>query len=220
MKALSYFWVAIAEFAIAVTAAGQIDSPSVGDSHPMADATPSDQAAVARSPVVARENKHANLVDPTADEKLGVPPTVANSPADPPQVSQSGAAKPPASVDTAGQDSDRDAARRELRDRQQGARQAHRDQRQDRANDRWRFRFHNGEWWYWMPGNFWVYYRGNHWNRYDAAKFQSPTSFANRFVNPVNPYSSSNGYFGGYGFRSDNNSGYSGQFGYRSYYGR
>jgi hypothetical protein len=53
------------------------------------------------------------------------------------------------------------------------------DQKQD--DQQWRFTFHNGEWWYWLPENRWVYWRNNRWNDYD------PQTFAYRHVPSVVP---------------------------------
>ncbi len=38
-------------------------------------------------------------------------------------------------------------------------------------DQQWRFTFHNGEWWYWLPANRWVYWRDNRWNDYDPQTF-------------------------------------------------
>jgi hypothetical protein len=38
----------------------------------------------------------------------------------------------------------------------------------------WRYRIHNGEWWYWMPANYWMYYRGGRWIPYDAVVYRRP----------------------------------------------
>jgi hypothetical protein len=64
----------------------------------------------------------------------------------------------------------------------------------------WRYRYHNGRWWYWSPNNYWLYYGNNGWHRH--------------------------GYYGGYGsgygygYRSPDR-GYYGYRGYpnRGYYG-
>jgi hypothetical protein len=42
-------------------------------------------------------------------------------------------------------------------------------QKQD--DQQWRFTFHNGEWWYWLPENRWVYWRDNRWNDYNPQTF-------------------------------------------------
>jgi hypothetical protein len=33
----------------------------------------------------------------------------------------------------------------------------------------WRYVWHSGEWWYWLPQEKWVYWRNNQWNDYDPA---------------------------------------------------
>ncbi len=50
------------------------------------------------------------------------------------------------------------------------------DQTTKQSQDQWRYTFHNGEWWYWLPTNRWVYWRGNQWNDYDARTFASAHS--------------------------------------------
>lgn len=32
----------------------------------------------------------------------------------------------------------------------------------------WRFKRHNGRWWYWLPSNSWVYFQNDRWVRYEA----------------------------------------------------
>ncbi|HMO85358.1 MAG TPA: hypothetical protein PKC18_10610, partial [Lacipirellulaceae bacterium] len=44
-------------------------------------------------------------------------------------------------------------------------------------NARWRFKQHNGEWWYWTPQNQWMYHRGGQWQNYDANNFTGPRNF-------------------------------------------
>ncbi len=31
-------------------------------------------------------------------------------------------------------------------------------------NNQWRFKYHSGHWWYWLPENRWVYWRNGQWN--------------------------------------------------------
>ena len=50
------------------------------------------------------------------------------------------------------------------------------DQKQGRRQDLWRYTFHNGEWWYWLPTNRWVYRRDDRWNAYDPKTFTSANS--------------------------------------------
>ena len=38
----------------------------------------------------------------------------------------------------------------------------------------WRYTFHNGEWWYWLPTSRWVYWRDNRWNAYDPKTYAYP----------------------------------------------
>jgi hypothetical protein len=48
---------------------------------------------------------------------------------------------------------------------------------------RWRYKFHNGEWWFWTTQNRWMYYRNGQWNDYNPESFTrmypEPTSYDN-----------------------------------------
>jgi hypothetical protein len=35
----------------------------------------------------------------------------------------------------------------------------------------WRYKHHQGRWWYWLPSNSWVYWQDSQWVRYDADRF-------------------------------------------------
>lgn len=35
--------------------------------------------------------------------------------------------------------------------------------------EEWRYKQHNGTWWYWMPENYWMVYRNNAWTRFETA---------------------------------------------------
>lgn len=48
------------------------------------------------------------------------------------------------------------------------------DQRTIQVQDHWRYTFHNGEWWYWLPTKKWVYWRENRWNEFDPKTYVSP----------------------------------------------
>ena len=50
------------------------------------------------------------------------------------------------------------------------------DQKQGQGQDQWRYTFHNGEWWYWLPADRWVYWRDNRWNDYDPKTFTYPNA--------------------------------------------
>jgi hypothetical protein len=50
------------------------------------------------------------------------------------------------------------------------------DQKQVQDHDRWRYTFHNGEWWCWLPEGRWVYWRGDRWNDYHAKSYAPPAS--------------------------------------------
>jgi hypothetical protein len=40
-------------------------------------------------------------------------------------------------------------------------------------SDAWRFKYHQGRWWYWLPSNSWVFYQNRQWIRYDADRLPS-----------------------------------------------
>jgi hypothetical protein len=63
--------------------------------------------------------------------------------------------------------------------------------------DQWRYRWHNGTWWYWTPANRWVYRNGNEWTNYEPAVTAVPDA---RYTSqPVYGYyqSGPNGYYPG-----------------------
>ena len=39
------------------------------------------------------------------------------------------------------------------------------------AGETWRYRQHDGLWWYWLPSNKWVYWTDGHWTPYDATTY-------------------------------------------------
>lgn len=39
--------------------------------------------------------------------------------------------------------------------------------------ERWRFRHHNGHWWYWLPRNRWVFWHNNRWVDYDQQSYSN-----------------------------------------------
>ena len=41
----------------------------------------------------------------------------------------------------------------------------------DSSGERWRFKRHQGLWWYWLPTNKWVYWTGDRWVAYDAKTY-------------------------------------------------
>jgi len=38
------------------------------------------------------------------------------------------------------------------------------------TGEAWRFRWHNGQWWYWQPSNRWVYWSNDRWNSYEPSQ--------------------------------------------------
>ncbi len=43
---------------------------------------------------------------------------------------------------------------------------------------KWRYKWHNGQWWYWSPDERWMIWDKNSWSVYDAATYQAPAGFA------------------------------------------
>lgn len=50
-------------------------------------------------------------------------------------------------------------------------------QSNDDRSAQWRFKQHNGEWWYYGQDNAWQYHRSGAWNRYDEANFTYPAGY-------------------------------------------
>jgi hypothetical protein len=45
----------------------------------------------------------------------------------------------------------------------------------------WRYRRHNGRWWYWLPSEQWVFWTGSEWTKYDPktfATYGSPRAYS------------------------------------------
>jgi hypothetical protein len=61
-----------------------------------------------------------------------------------------------------------------------------------RANDadRWRFKYHNNQWWYYTPQNQWMYHANNNWQTYDRDTYAAP---APRYTTGYRGYN--NGYY-------------------------
>jgi hypothetical protein len=79
-----------------------------------------------------------------------------------------------------------------------------------RSGNRWRYRWHNNNWWYWTPENRWVYRNGNEWINYEAvntavpdARYTSQAAYGNYQSSPngyyPGPYRYSTGFRGDYG---------------------
>jgi len=43
--------------------------------------------------------------------------------------------------------------------------------------DAWRYKYHNGEWWYYTPQNNWMYHRDNNWSAYDQGSYSYRTGY-------------------------------------------
>jgi len=71
--------------------------------------------------------------------------------------------------------------------------------------ERWRFRWHQGLWWYWLPSDSWVYWTDNRWVPYDAESYaqfnaaRSPQTRSYSSGNAQGGYSSGGGQQGNWG---------------------
>jgi hypothetical protein len=64
------------------------------------------------------------------------------------------------------------------------------------AGEKWRFRRHQGLWWYWLPSEKWVYWTGSEWKVYDQESYAQ----FNRSTPSRRAYSySDRGYYGRWG---------------------
>lgn len=43
---------------------------------------------------------------------------------------------------------------------------------------KWRYKWHNGQWWYWSPDERWMIWDRNSWTIYDPATYRAPAGFA------------------------------------------
>jgi hypothetical protein len=60
-------------------------------------------------------------------------------------------------------------------------------------NDAWRYKYHQGQWWYWLPSESWVVWNGQSWDPYRPGGQQS-------VARPQRNYSYNSG---GYGYPAD-----------------
>lgn len=72
---------------------------------------------------------------------------------------------------------------------------------------RWRYRHHNGHWWYWLPSNRWAIWTGNDWVNYDRNTYYPRygyRGYGNRYNTGYRGYYGpgyyGQGYYGGYGY--------------------
>jgi hypothetical protein len=94
--------------------------------------------------------------------------------------------------------------------------------------DQWRYRWHNGNWWYWTPEDRWVYRTGNEWTNYEPAVTFAPQPGdaaqlpqGDYSPRPWGYYSRPYGYATGYGSYYNYGPGYrGGYYGPDGYYGR
>lgn len=50
----------------------------------------------------------------------------------------------------------------------------------------WRYRWHNGEWWFYTPQNKWMYHRDNNWRNYVANEYRTPARYYSGYRGPYN----------------------------------
>ena len=80
------------------------------------------------------------------------------------------------------------------------------------SDNKWRFKYHDGRWWYWMTDETWVYHNNNQWVHYDPATYAAQT----RVAQPANSGYANNSYANNNG---SSNYGYRGSRGRGYYYG-
>jgi hypothetical protein len=86
--------------------------------------------------------------------------------------------------------------------------------------EQWRYKLHNGEWWYWMPSNYWMYHRDGRWVQYDPNSFV-PSRGGRRYVTGYRGELGDNYYYDGFGRRYfDDGRGYIDGGSYFDPYGR
>lgn len=61
-------------------------------------------------------------------------------------------------------------------------------------DNQWRFRYHRGTWWYWLPSSRWVYWRNGTWIDFDPATYVPPV-VVRRSYRPYYAYPSYSGYY-------------------------
>jgi hypothetical protein len=80
----------------------------------------------------------------------------------------------------------------------------------------WRYRYHNGRWWYWTPNNYWMYYGGGRWYRHGAyAGYGYGPRYGYGYRYPYRGYYGYRGYGpyrGGYGYGRRYGTGYRGYY--------
>ena len=74
------------------------------------------------------------------------------------------------------------------------------------SGDQWRYRWHNGTWWYWTSDNRWIYSNGNQWFNYEPAtaavpevRYSSQPAYGYYQPSPNGYYPSPYPYSAGYG---------------------
>ena len=82
------------------------------------------------------------------------------------------------------------------------------------AGEKWRFKWHSGRWWYWLPSERWVYWHQDHWEDYlpppPAPVAESAPTVVYRYP-ATSYYYPSRGYYGG-GYYGSGHLGYGGGY--------
>jgi hypothetical protein len=89
--------------------------------------------------------------------------------------------------------------------------------------NRWRYRYHDGRWWYWTPQRSWVYWGGNQWNPYRRGVAVDRRYGRDGYYDRDYGRNYYRGYRDGYRYRNDYRYGrgrYDYRGGYRGYYDR
>ena len=76
--------------------------------------------------------------------------------------------------------------RRDVRDADNNPHAAARAETRIADADRWRYKYHNNQWWYYTPQNRWMIYNNNRWGNYDPQTYVRPDArYSTGYRGPV-----------------------------------
>jgi hypothetical protein len=149
------------------------------------------EAGAGASTPASRPNENIpNPTNPNANDPNAKNPTATN-----PNVNDPNATDPTAKITgrsdaSAEVRTNQPAVRTTDQDRRDEHREADRattartDERGNRDDIQWRYKYYNGVWWYWLPDNRWVYWSNNAWQDYNPSTVQYQYEY-DRFGRPL-----------------------------------